>query len=44
MEKKKQEKSVEELKKEAKQVYEKFKKGEKLSTEDLFLLQRFGQI
>ncbi len=44
MEKKKQEKSVEELKKDAKLVYEKFKKGEKLSTEDLFLLQRFGQI
>jgi uncharacterized coiled-coil DUF342 family protein len=33
---KKQEKSVDELKKEAKLVYERFKKGEKLSTEDLF--------
>lgn len=43
-EKQRQEKSVEELKKEAKDVYERFKKGEKLSTEDLFLLQRFGQI
>jgi uncharacterized coiled-coil DUF342 family protein len=43
-EKKRQEKSVDELKKEAKLVYERFKKGEKLSTEDLFLLQRFGQI
>lgn len=38
------EKSNDELKKEAKLVYEKFKKGEKLSTDDLFLLQRFGQI
>lgn len=43
-EKKKQQKSVAELKKEAKLIYEKFKKGEKLSTEDLFLLQRFKQI
>jgi phosphoserine phosphatase len=41
---KKQEKSTDELKKEAKLVYERFKKGEKLSTEDLFLLQRFGQV
>jgi len=41
---KSKEKSAEELKKEAKLVYERFKKGEKLSTEDLFLLQRFGQI
>lgn len=43
-EKKRQEKSVDELKTEAKQVYDRFKKGEKLSTEDLFLLRRFGQI
>jgi uncharacterized coiled-coil DUF342 family protein len=43
-EKIKQEKSTDELKKEAKLIYERFKKGEKLSTEDLFLLQRFGQI
>jgi uncharacterized coiled-coil DUF342 family protein len=43
-EKKRQEKSTSELKKEAKLIYEKFKKGEKLSTDDLFLLQRFGQI
>ncbi len=43
-EKKRQEKSTDELKKEAKLVYERFKKGEKLSTEDIFLLQRFGQI
>ncbi len=43
-EKTRQKKSAEELKKEAKLVYERFKKGEKLSTEDLFLLQRFGQI
>jgi phosphoserine phosphatase len=43
-EKQRQEKSVGELKKEAKLIYERFKKGEKLSTEDLFLLQRFGQM
>lgn len=43
-EKKRKEKSTAELKKEAKNIYEKFKKGEKLSTDDLFLLQRFGQI
>ncbi len=43
-EKKRYEKSTDDLKKEAKLVYERFKNGEKLSTDDLFLLQRFGQI
>jgi len=43
-EKKRKEKSTDDLKKEAKLVYERFKKGEKLSTDDIFLLQRFGQI
>ena len=44
VEKKREEKSVVELKKEAEELYKKFKQGEKLSTDDLFLLQRFGQI
>jgi len=37
-----EEKSERELRKEAKQVYEKFKKGEKLDTDDIYLLRRFN--